>query len=193
MSRWLTITLLSCLSFTACQPLTNPSATTSARSAAQQFPFPADWTGHWRGPLTARFPSGRAQTYLMELQIAPTADPLIWSWKIIYGQGEQRQLRDYELQIVNAEAGEYRIDEKNSILIPAGLVQDQLVSLYSVMDAIMTARYERTPQGIVFTLESYRFGNPVISGGIGEIPPVTTYPLTVVQHALLQKAVENKQ
>ena len=171
-----------------CQSTGNvPEMKITKTSVEQPFKFPNDWAGSWKGNLDASYPGGRMMTYAMELQIAQTDDPNAWTWQLIYGEGDKRQVRDYELQIVKAEFGEYLIDEKNSIIIPSSLAGNQLVCLYSVEDAIMTVRYERCSNGIIFTLESYQFGNPVISGGDGEVPQVSSYPLTVVQHALLQK------
>jgi hypothetical protein len=123
----------------------------------------------------------------MELHVAPKADPNRWTWKIVYGKGERQQVRDYELLIVNRKEGRYLVDEKNSIKIDAFLVGRALHTVYSVGGSLITMAYSKKGDDLHFELVSSKLKEPILSGGKGDVPAVSTYPVEVVQHAGLKK------
>lgn len=114
-------------------------------AAGAKNPLPADpaprlpeWHGQWRGTLTI---AGAAQTIPMGLDIEPIEGRDALAWRIIYGEGSSRQVRDYELLPGDAP-GRFVIDEKNGILLDARLEGGVLVSAFEVQGNTLVARYE---------------------------------------------------
>ena len=93
--------------------------------------FPDAWIGRWTGPIST-FGGEAAQAFQMTLEIAPLSEPGRWSWTIIYEGDGQRQVRPYELVAVDAAAGRYAIDEKNSIVIPLRFLDGTSFSTFEV-------------------------------------------------------------
>ncbi len=150
--------------------------------------FPDDWVGDWEGRVAARFPGGRSNEFAMRLEVHPTESADRFAWRIIYGEGEQRQVRDYELVVVDADKGHYRVDEKNSIVIDSYYIADALHCAFKVNDALITLTYTMHGDDLVFSLISCNVGSPIQSGAEGDIPEVLTYPVQVSQLAVLKKA-----
>ncbi|MFH1998137.1 MAG: hypothetical protein ABIK28_00585 [Planctomycetota bacterium] len=171
-------------------PLLSPPATgqnATETSQAQTRTFPESWHGIWKGICRSNRPAGGGFHFAMELHIRPTDQDGRFEWKLIYGEGEKRQVRDYELVIRDAAKGDYVIDEKNSITIDAVLIDSQLCAQYSVDGSLITLTYTREDEAILFRLLSSRLNDSVISGGEGEIPKVLTYPIDTAQSAVLRK------
>lgn len=164
-------------------------AAKSVKDAApsEQPAFPQDWLGDWEGRVAAHFPGGRSNDFAMRLEIHPTDSADRFTWRIIYGEGEQRQVRDYELVVVDAAKGHYRVDEKNSIVIDCYFIADALHCQFRVEDAQITTTYARHGDDLAFSILSCDMGHPIKSGAEGEIPEVLTYPIEVSQFGLLKK------
>ena len=149
--------------------------------------FPADWVGNWRGPCTSVPVNGKPLSFVMELNIAATDDPARFKWEIVYVEGEKRQVRPYELLVVDAGAGTYVIDEKNSIKLESTYVDGALYSQFDVMSARVTGSYRLNGDRIVVELVTTDAKKPQQTGGVGQTPPVTTYPTRAVQRAVLMR------
>lgn len=160
----------------------------SAEPSATRPPFPDTWTGIWTGTCRATKPDGSENEFHMELHIARQPASNRYSWQLVYGEGEKRQIRDYELHFVDQKAGHYLIDEKNSISIDAWLVGATLHSCFAVGDALIVAEYTKAGAAILFNLDSYQMDSPEVTGGKEQIPEVSAYPLVVSQHARLSKS-----
>lgn len=154
--------------------------------ARTDFAFPGDWTGRWYGTVTSAG-LGRIDPFEMELHIEPIEGGDSYTWTIVYVLPDQRQERKYELLTVDAGAGHYRIDEKNSIIIDAYLASNALHTQFSVGSAMITIRYIREGDTIVFDLMSNRFDPAIETGGVDGIPVVSAYPLTTTQRAVLER------
>lgn len=149
--------------------------------------FPASWQGHWKGPSVAA-PFGRAKTeFPMELRIAPLEGREAWTWEIVYGEGEKRQVRPYELLPVEGEPGHFVVDEKNSILIDAWFQDEAVCTRFWVSNSVIDARYERDGEKMVVTLTTFGEKPARMSGGVKRVPPVASYALRAVQRAVLTR------
>ena len=147
--------------------------------------FPASWTGIWKGTCHAIPPGVRMNSFAMELHILPAEDIQRMTWKLVYGAGDKRQERDYEIYAQDPAAGHYVVDEKNSILIDSYLVEDTLCCQYSVAGSFITVLYRKEGQRIHFELISAGLDDASTTGGVEDIPDVTVYPVQVVQYAEL--------
>ena len=149
--------------------------------------FPATWAGAWKGPCVVIRDGETAVEFPMELHIAPIDGSANWTWRVVYGDGEKRQVRPYELHPVEGKQGHYVIDEKNSILIDSYFENDRLHSRFWVADNVIQAVYTRHGNKLETTLTTYGAKPARMSGGEGRAPPVASYALKAVQRGTLAR------
>ena len=184
----LALTLAGC----ATKPAT--SAPSSETASAMPVAFPAGWEGTWKGPANLHWPDGRTRAFEMALTIAPTRDPARWTWTVVYSEGENSQTRPYELVVVDAAAGKYAIDEKNSIILPTTMFAGTLRSAFGVGETLIvtTDRMEMGPSGeptLVSEMLSMNSATPETTGGDEGrgVPPVSTLTPLTLQRAVLKR------
>ncbi len=166
------------------EPAVPPGKTPSTGKPA----FPASWVGQWKGAARSAIRGAPDREFTMELHVAPIPDRDAYTWTIVYGEGERRRVRAYEIAPVDAAAGHFRIDEKNSILIDAYLLGNALHSRFDVQNSSIDVRYVMQDGGIDVSLTTYAKSPPVTtSGGKNRIPEVLSYDLKAVQTARLTK------
>jgi hypothetical protein len=157
---------------------------------AQTKGLPPDWHGHWRGQLQLMKPQGLGQVYPMQLIIRPL-DSARYQFTIIYGEGAQAQERPYELLVIDAAKGHYRVDEKNSILIDAQLMGNRLITWFNVGTSTLAITYERVGDTIVFEVLSTTDKPALKSGGKKQknqrIPSVNSFLANGFQRAVLRQ------
>lgn len=148
--------------------------------------FPYSWKGIWSGNLHIFNQQGLKMQIPMKLHVLPTADTTRWQWVIQYDTSK----RNYEL-IIDEHKKEYYIDEKNSIIIPATLFGNTLLSCFEVMGTTLQATYMRNDDELLFTISSLNTAIKDRSGGTAldgeEIPIVESYHVVSYQKALLQR------
>jgi len=111
--------------------------------------------GCFRGTLRMFDRGGAERSVAMGLDVLPAAAaPGEFTWRLRYGDGEAAQVRDYRLQVGDAAAGRYAVDERNGIVLAARRVDDELVSLFAAGDQLLAVRYRAVPAGIAFALEA---------------------------------------
>ncbi len=153
--------------------------------------FPESWLGSWEGDLNIYKENKLVQTLPIELEMLAidTSDNYVWA--IIYGEDKVAGRRSYELEIINAEKGIYRIDEKNSIKLESYLFGNKLYSQFSVMGSQLLCTYEKVDDKMIFEIISGSIDPVSITGGKivdeEDIPEVKAYPVTVMQKALLHQ------
>ena len=153
--------------------------------------FPQDWLGYWEGELNIYNHTGKTMTIPMALDNAATDNDSIWTWAIIYGEDTIAGRRDYELNVVDASKGHYVVDEKNSILIDAYLLDNNLMSTFNVAGSIIRSSYELDGEEMLFSIQMYNdkvirtTGDTIYNGE--EIPIVKSYQNAVLQKARLKK------
>ena len=144
--------------------------------------FPDGWTGVWKGPLRIETTGKPSSTLEMELHIQPLAEPDRWTWKIVYAG----QPRDYVLIAVDRAGGRYQVDERNSIVLDAILVDGTLFSQFTVMNNFIQARYTNRGATLEFEIVMVSMKTPNKTGGSGA-PDVESFPVRVVQRASLYR------
>ena len=175
-----------------------PWSTSSSDVAPCPRAFPDAWIGHWKGTGTVRSMRKRGEPleFAMELRVAPIesggehAKPR-WTWEIVYGTGQKRQVRRYELVAQDAAAGHYVIDEKNSILIDAWRVDDKkgtgLRSRFRVGKNQIDSVYRLVGDRLEVELVTYGTEPKQSSGGEASVPEVDSYGLRAVQTASMRR------
>lgn len=149
--------------------------------------LPARWHGHWRGLMTSSVPGGKSQTIEMELHVAPTDDAARCTWTIVYIADGQRQDRPYEIVAVDAGAGKYIIDEKNSIEIEGRMVGEALYSAFSVGDALLLVTYRLVGESLRVDMVTLDTAEAPVTGGLDGAPQVALPPVRAVQWADLKR------
>lgn len=158
--------------------------------------FPEGWYGHWQGDMQVLYANGRSMTINCELIFQPIEvakdSAARYQWTIIYGEGQSRQERAYELIAQDPETGKYLMDEKNSILLPCFYADETLVSLFEVSENFITSIYRREGDILYFENLSATGKAPQVSGDQNGIPKVTAYPSTGLQRARMRKIKEKE-
>ena len=147
------IACLALAGLAACQVPPPAEIQTSPGSVTTR-PFPEAWTGRWVGTLEIEAVEGRLNYYTvaMELHIEPLPDTETMRWKIIYGEGAKRQVRDYVLKTVDVATDRYAIDEKNGIILPAYWLNGLLSTRFQVQDSLLLSTYRRVCVNLRFTI-----------------------------------------
>ena len=154
--------------------------------------FPESWKGNYKGDLLVYGVDSVRMKISMELQIAETKNDSVYKWTIIYDFKGKKDVRAYELHIVDRSKGLYKIDEKNSIVIDSYLRNNTvLTSFFKVMNSFIIATYTKKDDTIGFEIISSA-SEPVsttgkIKKGEEEIPEVNTFPVNGRQKAVLYK------
>ena len=156
--------------------------------------FPYGWFGTYEGELEIFGVDSVAHRVLMNLDIGPTDNDSTFFWTITYGEGDQKDVRKYQMISMDNSVGYYVLDEKNSIKIETYLKNKVMTSFFSVNGNFIIATYEKVDEGIAFELIAAQMQPASETGGEkyeGEdIPKVTAYPVTGRQRALLKKIAD---
>ena len=157
----------------------------SIKSNAQSS-FPEGWLDDWKGKLIIYSENNVKQEVTMELNIRNTDTDGHWKWIIIYGTGEFRQERHYELMLIDSVKGKYKMDEKNSIILDMTYANNTFYSTFNVDKNLITAIYRLENKKIYFEIISSDMKSPLVTGQESEdISIVESYPVNVTQRAVL--------
>jgi hypothetical protein len=152
------------------------------------------WLGTFEGELEIFSVKGVTQEIEMKLIHESIPGENILRWAIQYGNGSDA-IRDYSLQLADAESGHFLIDEHNSILIDQYLFGNKFLSWYEVAGSLILVSYTLVEDVIIFEVIAGSSDPVRTTGGElvddEEIPEVHGYPITVYQKAMLKKVVEN--
>ena len=162
----------------------------NALSAQSEKSFPENWVGNWTGELEIYNAQGLQQKIFMGMHIQPTDSTGVFSWEITYGEGENKQVRPYFLQTIDAKAGHYRVDEGNSILLDAYWLGPVLVEIFSVEKSLLTTMTEQVEADVLlWQIVVGHLETTTVTGGTEvdgeEIPEVTSYLAPGLQRARL--------
>jgi len=163
---------------------------TSLFSQEDSLQFPEKYFGIYKGDLVINNTRG-TQTIPMEFHLKAGDSTDVYVYTLVYGANEQRQERNYNLLAVNAEKGEYVVDENNGILLDAQWVDNTLYSSFEVQGNLLTTteRFHENTMDFEITFSSKE--SKKVTGTEGENPiEVISYPITVVQKAHLTKQPE---
>lgn len=171
----------------ACAVLLAGCASHPGSHPAPALDFPASWAGEWSGEL--RIWDGPGEPVLstgMALAVSPPEEPGgPWGWTLQY---EGQPPREYHLVEEDAARGLWRIDERNSIVLPAKFSGGVLASRFQVMGSDLAVLYRMRDDGrLAFELLSTD-SEGVGTGGADGAPPVLAHPVRGWQQAVLGRS-----
>lgn len=155
-----------------------------------QLGFPKTWEGSYAGDLQIFGIDSVGMVVPMKLEIFQKTDSL-FTWNIIYSFNGNNDTRNYELKLVDALKGLYKIDEKNAIILPSYFKSDIFTSFFEVSGNFIVATYTKREKDIIFEIISAdktsftETGNTNFEGE--EIPLVKSFYVTARQRAVLTK------
>jgi hypothetical protein len=129
-----------------------------------------------------------------ELEILPLDQNGTFTWNLVYGEDKEKGLRPYVLETIDSSKGLYLIDEKNTIKIENYLLADKLTNVFEVAGSLIIVTIQKKGEYLVYEIiagkskEASVTGNAIYNGD--SIPEVITYPLNVLQRALLTRQEE---
>ncbi len=160
-------------------------------SLFSQSNFPADWSGEWAGTLHIIQAKGTVQELPMELHILPLDSTGRYTWTIIYGEDKVAGRRPYELLPLDPGKGLYAIDEKNSIRMEGYLLGGSFYQWFEVEGSLLLTTTALQGDELLWEIVAGSIEPVSVTGGETvegeEVPPVKTFPITVVQRARLKK------
>ncbi len=149
--------------------------------------FPQEYLGMYTGELTI-YSNKEQQKIPMEFHLTPTDSTGVYNYILVYGEKEERQERPYTLKVVDSEKGEYVLDENNGILLDCKMVNNKMYFLFEVMNSLLTTFITFEKDHLVFEIVVSQTLQKKETGGQNDsIPTVYSYPITVVQKAILNK------
>ncbi|HYE54933.1 MAG TPA: hypothetical protein VD996_08825 [Chitinophagaceae bacterium] len=154
-------------------------------SFAQTNSFPATWTGNWKGKLTWTRTDTSTVTP-MELRIQPGDSAGVYTWHIIYGQGN-KDSRPYLLKPGKSKS-HWVLDELNEIKIDMYYLSQRLSCSFTVGKVTIVNHYWM--QGDKLIAEFYTYTADAVSTtgkGTEDVPTVKSYGLRSYQRAELTR------
>ena len=149
--------------------------------------FPESYFGRYVGDLVIK--SAMDDQFVpMEFHLLPTDTVGRYQYKLVYGMGDTRQERAYEMVALNAENGQFEIDEKNGIILDCQVVDNKMYSLFEVQGNILTTfiTFEEDHALFEIVFAPKATARKTITED-GESIQVSAYPISVVQTAKLFK------
>lgn len=149
------------------------------------------WLGTWSGIATNHRPDGSSFDFPMSLDIGPIEGSTDrYTWTINYGEGERRQVRPYELAVIDPDTGRFAIDEKNSIVLDTVLLDGALYSQFEIEGVRLTTVNRLGPGPDEMTCEILTTSTEAasITGNSQGVPPVGLFPPRSLQRAVLTRS-----
>lgn len=149
--------------------------------------FPDSYFGVYIGNLEAHTSKG-INNYPMEFHLLPTDSIGVYNYTIVYGKSETRQERKYTLKEIDKSKGYFILDENNGILLDCKVIENKMFFLFEVMDSFLTTFITFNKDHLIFEIVVTNTKSKKSSGGNNEdTPEVFSYPIGVVQKAILNK------
>ncbi len=159
----------------------------SIAQESNELHFPDAYFGIYSGDLIIHSKNG-IKNYPMEFHLLPTDSTGIYNYMIVYGKDDNRQERKYTLKEKNKSTGSYILDENNGILLDCKVIENKMYFLFEVMDNLLTTFVTFKKNHLIFEIVVINTKKKSTSGGQDEaIPEVISYPISVVQKAILNK------
>lgn len=149
--------------------------------------FPDDYFGIYTGTLEISNKKGN-QTYPMEFHLQPTDSIGKYEYKLVYGAGDNRQERPYNLIAKDTESGLYIVDENNGIILHDKVINNRMYALFEVGGNLLTTFITFEKDHMIFEIAVTKTADKQLSyANDEEKTQVISYPITTVQRAVLQK------
>ena len=159
----------------------------SAISQEQTANFPDDYFGIYKGNLHISSEQGN-QNIPMEFHLLATDTLGKYIYTLVYGEGETKQLRAYNLLEKDQEKGHYVVDEHNGIILDANVINNRMYTLFEVNDTLLTTFITFETAYMIFEIVTTPKSKKRVTYAEDEDKiEVISYPITTIQRALLQK------
>lgn len=168
--------------------------------------LPTEWHGVWKGKRLVFNVSGVAEESVMELHVRPI-EGKAYTWRIIYGEGEKREVKDYVLKRGEKGLNHFVVDEKNGFLLDCWLVGGALYNLIRArnpsvgkvpeeyrdkvnLDRLGHFRFELRGKTLIFDHSAFTVASPRATEVKGKYATghVDAYTLDQVMRAELKRA-----
>ena len=150
--------------------------------------LPSTWDGVWSGTITVYPPNGGAAFERpMEITVSPVDNGRAFTWRVRSSMKGKETVRDYQLVPAPDKSGEFKLDEKNGIVLNTRLMGNALYSYYLDGDILISGRYERRGDSLYVELASVATKDPLVSEIKGDGVTVKSYRLGSVQNGALRR------
>ena len=151
--------------------------------------FPQAWYGTWLGTAQGWGPDGPRETFTMRYELGPTDVAGRHQWRIVYSDGERRDVRDYELVESDAANGEFVVDEHDGVLLEARLLGGALYTRFDIGGVRLSVRDELVRDGAdgPAILVEFVTGPDAPSRSTATDPAASSFPARHVQRARLRR------
>ena len=149
--------------------------------------FPDDFFGIYTGTLEINAPKGN-QSLDMEFHLQPTDTLGKYQYTLVYTLAGDRQERSYYLLEQHKETGEYMVDEDNGIVLHDKVIENRMYALFEVGDNLLTTFITFEKTHMIFEIAVTNITQKQITYARNEEKTkVTSYPISTVQRAVLEK------
>ena len=149
--------------------------------------FPENYFGIYKGELQI-YGKNATRTFPMEFHLLPSDSTGVYKYMLVYGSGDVTEYRKYALIEKDKEKGIYLLDELNGIQLDSRVVDNKMYFLFQVNDSLLTTFVTFESDHLNFEIIATDIKNKNVSGGQDEeTPEVFSYPIGVIQKAILIK------
>ncbi len=163
------------------------SVTTLWSQESTAINFPNDYFGIYTGQLQINSEKG-TQEIPMEFHLLATDTLGKYTYNLVYGANDERQVRSYNLIEKDKEKGNYVVDENNGILLDDKVIGNRMYALFEVNNSLLTTFITFEKDHMVFEIAFSNKEKKRTSYAENEDETeVISYPISVVQRAVLYK------
>ncbi len=149
--------------------------------------FPDDFFGIYSGNLHISSEKGD-QTIPMEFHLFTTDSVHKYKYTLVYGDGETKQIRSYNLVEKNKEKGTYVIDENNGIILDCKVLDNKMYTLFEVNGNLLTTFITFEADHLIFEIIFASRDDKNVSYAENEDKnEVGSFPISTIQKAMLKK------
>ncbi len=111
-----------------------------------------------------------------------------YGYTLVYGEGETKQVRAYNLIEKDNDKGRYSLDENNGIILDVKVIENKIYSLFEVNDILLTTFITFETASMIFEITTTSKNNKQVVYTQGKFKTeVISYPITAIQKAVLKK------
>ncbi|WP_432411639.1 hypothetical protein [Rasiella sp. SM2506] len=159
----------------------------SAVSQEKLVQFPDDFFGIYTGMLQISSDKGN-QILPMEFQLLATDTAGKYTYTLVYGEGETKQIRYYSLLEKNKATGAYVVDENNGIILDDKVQDNRMYAVFEVNDTLLTTFITFEADHMIFEIIATSKNDKRVTYTEDEDKiEVISYPISTIQRAVLKK------
>jgi len=159
----------------------------SVNSQEKLITFPGDFFGIYKGNLLISTEKGD-RNIPMEFHLLATDSVGKYVYTLIYGEGETKQERLYNLIEKDKEKGRYVVDENNGIILDCNVINNKMYTLFEVNDTLLTTFITFETKSMVFEIIATPKSKKEVTYSDDEAKTeVISYPISTIQRGVLQK------